>query len=413
MLDKPSVQRSTVPDAPDLFVKTAETVADGWERASRREPLDRRWAPSRARSAVRRRGARYYVLLVIISMAMCVGVTRLFLELTGYPQIAGGGLHIAHLLWGGLLVFLAALMTLTLYNHWVYSIAAIFTGLGMGLFLDEVGKFITRSNDYFYPSAASIIYVLFLVTVWLYMRVRRPVPQEPRAVMYRALDRLGEVLDRDLDSHKRAELLGRLTFVEENACDADLVRLAKTLSEFLASDELHMVPTTETWSVRLRKSARTFEARYVPCTVMRFLLVGLLLLLALVALDNMARYMLDAFDPSRWGALAYLILRHEVAASAGSTPLLTAWMTMEGIVGMLLLVAAGLLAFGQAYGATRLSWGTLLFYLAVVDVLAFYYMQFSAIILVTFQFLALWGVRHYQRRQLPPDLKDEGGKRHG
>ena len=204
------------PDAADLLVKATETLVDGCERASRREPLARYLAPDRVRSAVKRKGARNYVLLVIMSMALCVAVTRLFLELSGYPQIATSELHIAHLLWGGLLVFLAALMTLTLCNRWVYSVAAILTGLGMGLFLDEVGKFITQTNDYFYPPAASVIYVLFLVTVWLYLRVRRPSAQEPRAVMYRVLEGLGEVLDRDLDLEARAELHTRLLFVEES-----------------------------------------------------------------------------------------------------------------------------------------------------------------------------------------------------
>jgi len=47
----------------------------------------------------------------------------------------------------------------------------------------------------------------------------------------------------------------------------------------------------------------------------------------------------------------------------------------------------------------------------VVDVLAFYYMQFLAVILVIVQFLALWAVRYYRRRQVPLESKDGGGER--
>jgi hypothetical protein len=403
MSNDPLDDLPAVPYESDVFMKTTETLVDGWERASRQERLDRRRAQDRIRAFVRRKEARKYVLLILISMAVGVGVTRLFLELTGYPQVAGGELHIAHLLWGGLLVFLAALMTLILSNRWAYGIAAILTGLGIGLFLDEIGKFITRTNDYFYPPAAPIIYIIFLLTVWLYLRLRQPAPQEPRAVMYRVLEDLSEVLDGDLDTDERAELVTRLAFVQENARDADLVRLSGILSAFLSSDELHVIAPPETWSVRLVRWARSIAARYFPSGVMRVLLVGLLLFLACAAFANVAWHVSGAFDLSQWGAPANRNLLYEVGASAARTPLLTAWMTMEAIAGVLLLVSACLLAIGRVQSATRLAWGTLLFYLAVVDILAFYHMQFLAIVLVAIQFLALWGVRTYRRRQSPAD----------
>ena len=38
---------------------------------------------------------------MVVSFASTVAITRYYLELTGYPQVGGGELHIAHLLWVG------------------------------------------------------------------------------------------------------------------------------------------------------------------------------------------------------------------------------------------------------------------------------------------------------------------------
>ena len=95
-------------------------------------------------------------MITLISFAFSVGGTRLFLEVLGYPQLGGGQLHIAHVLWGGLFLFVASLLPLILINRWGLRLSALLAGFGIGLFIDEVGKFITQTNDYFYPAAAPI-----------------------------------------------------------------------------------------------------------------------------------------------------------------------------------------------------------------------------------------------------------------
>ena len=100
--------------------------------------------------------------------------TRGFLAATGYPQVGGSKLHIAHVLWGGLLLLAGLLSTLAFLSPAAKPVAAVVGGVGFGLFIDEVSKFVTKDVNYFYRPAIAIIYVcfcvLFAVIRWLSRR---------------------------------------------------------------------------------------------------------------------------------------------------------------------------------------------------------------------------------------------------
>jgi hypothetical protein len=128
-----------------------------------------------SRSVLRADGANN-VRLLAVSFGVAVVGTRLYLSLAGWPQIGGGDYHIAHALWGGLLLLVGGVITLLWSNPWVPRATALCFGVGCGLFIDEVGKFITARNDYFTPLAAPIIYVFFLAVLGITVVARRPSP---------------------------------------------------------------------------------------------------------------------------------------------------------------------------------------------------------------------------------------------
>ncbi len=94
-----------------------------------------------------------------IATELCI---RTQLYLTHYPQLGGHGLHIAHLLWGGLFMVVALAILLSLLGRRPRQAAALVGGVGFGFFIDELGKFITADNNYFYKPAAGIIYLIFI-----------------------------------------------------------------------------------------------------------------------------------------------------------------------------------------------------------------------------------------------------------
>ncbi|MGH7570454.1 MAG: hypothetical protein ACREMK_01235 [Gemmatimonadota bacterium] len=100
--------------------------------------------------------------MFVVSAVTAILAIRLFLHLTGYPQIGGEEFHIAHLLWGGLLMLLGFVIVLAFLGEARLRAAAVLGGLGFGTFIDEVGKFVTRDSDYFFEPAVAIMYVTFV-----------------------------------------------------------------------------------------------------------------------------------------------------------------------------------------------------------------------------------------------------------
>jgi len=99
----------------------------------------------------------------LVSAVSAVLLIRLYLSLTGYPQLGGGGLHVAHMLWGGLLMLVAIILSLGFISRPAHEWAAVLGGFGFGAFIDELGKFLTSDNNYFFQPAIAIIYVLFVL----------------------------------------------------------------------------------------------------------------------------------------------------------------------------------------------------------------------------------------------------------
>jgi hypothetical protein len=112
--------------------------------------------------------------LYIFAAISTVLLTRLILWLTGYPAIGNSTLHIAHVLWGGLLMMVSFAIILIFTGRRIQWIASIVGGVGFGLFIDELGKFVTHNNNYFFPRAIALIYVVFVgMFIWFRLIRRR------------------------------------------------------------------------------------------------------------------------------------------------------------------------------------------------------------------------------------------------
>lgn len=353
---------------------------------------------SRIRKPVRREGAEKYLLWTLLSFAGSVSLTRLFLELTGYPQLGGGQLHIAHVLWGGLLLYAGSLIPLLYANRWVYILSAVLGGLGIGLFIDEVGKFITQTNDYFYPPAAPIIYALFLISVLIYMRARRPRQIEVRSELYSVLESLEEVLDHDLSSTERQKLITRLDAISAKTNQPDLERLIHSLREFAANDSIYLVPEQpgflDRWLIRLQQ----VEKRYLSRGIYRAVLTGSLLGTGFWLLYYPILMLAYTLEPSGLQPELVRLIQSRLLSSQLGINVFEARLALQAVVGLCLIAAAVFILVRREKRGLQYGYFGLLLALTTVNLLVFYFDQFSTIYITLIETAIFLALLYYRRK---------------
>ena len=159
---------------------------------------------------------------VIVAVATIL-ITRAYLEIMDYPQVGNGTLHIAHALWGGAGMMAALVIGWLFLGFGARVVAVVLGGIGFGLFLDEVGKFVTRDNDYFYGPAAEIMYVTVVLVLVATRLLRDAAEPTPRECLANAAAIAADGVAGGLPAHRREkglELLGR---AREAGADPDVV----------------------------------------------------------------------------------------------------------------------------------------------------------------------------------------------
>ncbi len=313
--------------------------------------------------------------LALVSAITAVLGIRGYLELTGYPTVGGDALHVAHVLWGGLLMLVALVLLLTFVGRRVRPIAAVVGGLGFGTFIDEVGKFLTHDNDYFFEPAVAIIYVVFVL---LYLgaralQVRRPPTAEEH--MATALRDLDEALVDDVDANERARIV-------ENLDRSGGHPLARVLREHL--DQIDLVPAGQPrWTRRVRLRLLDLYRQIVRS---RWFARGLIVFFVgqlAVGLTYVASLLVDVW-------------REPGSLGAGLPGTVSGWGLAGSSVLSGVLVAAGVHALlrGRRLVALRRFQASVLVSLLIAQVFQFHLEQWSALTGLAFHLVVFSGLRY-------------------
>lgn len=143
-------------------------------------------------------------------------VVRSILAASGWPQLGGGKIHFAHLLWGGLGMLIALILLLAMEGRLWRQLATLSAGIGFGLFIDELGKFVTSDNDYFFQPAVAFVYLVFVVLFLVARFVFARIDPSPQAALVNAFDLAKEAVIHDLDETERDEILALLARCDQS-----------------------------------------------------------------------------------------------------------------------------------------------------------------------------------------------------
>ena len=217
---------------------------------------------------------------LVYGVAAILGI-RVYLELTGYPQVGGDGLHIAHMLWGGLLMLIAIVLLIAFLGKGVVRLAAVLGGLGFGMFIDELGKFVTSDNNYLFRPTFALIYIIFVVLfLWFRAIDSRGTLSEEEALV-NAVDLLKEAVRHDLDDREKEQALALLRRSDpRNPVVGALRRLIEEATAL--PDKAPALP------VRLARRAHTLYARVVRLSWFPTALILLFVLLGLADMVSVA-----------------------------------------------------------------------------------------------------------------------------
>lgn len=341
----------------------------------------------KVRSVVRRYHAEDYLLISLVAFGTTVIFTRAFLHVTGFPQVGNSVLHIAHALWGGLFLFIAGILLLILANHWAIQASAILGGIGIGLFIDEVGKLITQTNDYFFPPALSIIYSFFLLVVLIYLYFRRPHKADPRHAMYQVLEELKDAVDGDLDQAEAARIEAHLTIALTSDRE-EIVVLAQAVNEYIRKEKQHLAAAQpDIW----KRTARWIDS------------MGL-------KLGRHTHHRLISIILILWGIVMLSYIGQLVLGSANQEVQILQWrcvlLLAQLLIGGLMILALFNWLNDREERGINLAVGGFLLSLVALQTLYFYLTQFSAVISTLLQLGCLLVLLAYRRYYLSESRVD-------
>jgi hypothetical protein len=82
------------------------------------------------------------------------------------------------------------------------KVAAGTFGVGLGWFIDEMGKYLSADGDYFFQPAIVLMYIFFVLIFLFYRYLDKTMIRNPKTLLYQAISELEEIAERGLENKR-------------------------------------------------------------------------------------------------------------------------------------------------------------------------------------------------------------------
>jgi len=221
----------------------------------------------------RKEASEYVAWMMVWGVVSLLG-TRLYLNLKNWPIIGGEVWHIAHILWGGLGMLIGGLVNFMFYGKRAKRISATISGLGLGLFIDEAGKFLSRYNDYFFQPAVMVMYVIFMGLFLIYKYVERHQIKSEATLLHSILEDFEDIIRDDLDTGEKERLIERIEKLAKSE-NRTYLKVYNGLRKIVDEVEAKEIPNTNRLVLMYKNSKdwvmkKILNKRYFKATLLLF-----------------------------------------------------------------------------------------------------------------------------------------------
>lgn len=314
-----------------------------------------------------------YLESFLVAAIVTMLLVRFYLYLAGFPQVGGKGLHVAHLLWGGLLMVAGIALFVNYLDRTAHHIAVVVAGAGFGLFIDEIGKFISSDNNYFFRPAASLIYVVFVSLYLLFHLLQRERNVTQREYLLNALEAYREAVVR---GYNRASIERARSYLKRAGDDDALAEPIRALVDACPPETPRRPSAWQRWSEKaIRGYARTAHEWWFPHTVNAFFALEAIVTLGIAVVS--AAVVTGFTIPSELGS-----------AHAHRSLVREADLFFATLASLVVLVAS-VVMFTSRLRAYRLFKLAMLISVFLTQIFEFYDIQFAALVGLAFNLIGL------------------------
>jgi len=331
----------------------------------------------------------------LITAVATILVIRAFLELTGYPKLGGEKLHIAHVLWGGLFMLASILILLVFLGKWRERLAVVVGGVGFGYFIDEVGKFLTHDNDYFFQPSVAVMYVVFILIFIAVRSIQAGRHRSRQEYLINAIRELEETAWPDLDREKKDRLLHYLSRCRS---DHPLVRpLQETVAGFPTAPA-RTLGIAGRWKGLLAEHYRRIAtSRWFHLGVVIFFLVQLLTSMAYVIV-------LVFFSGLGWDQVLNIEIFDRIAARLQNLSFID-WAELISTLLSAVFSFLGIIFLARNRRlALKMFERSILISIFLTQVFIFYREEFAALLGLAYNLLILAAIRFMLEKENPAEL---------